>query len=730
MKKTFLSFLVVSFTFVLCAQDRQLTNEDIWYSPTFSMEYVSGLNSMNDGIHYTSLDRSDDGMAINKYTYAKGVKVSTLVTEKDLGEGIYIDDYSFSSDESQILIASEKESIYRRSSKSHYYIYTIADKKLEKLTEKGAEKERLANISPDGTKVAFVKDNNIFIKDLTSKETLQVTKDGVNNAIINGATDWVYEEEFGFDNGLYWSPSSSFIGYYKFEESEVPEFNMAYYEEALYPSLYTFKYPKAGEKNSLVNAYIYNTKNRNSQKVDLQMDADHYIPRIKWTASGDNLCVMKMNRHQNHLQFYLAKAEFTKSMTIKPKEIYAEKSETFIDVNDNLIFLADGKRFLWNSKKDGYNHIYLVSMDVMGKEKQLTTGAWDVNEFIGFNKDNGKVYYTSSEKGAIECQLYSVDLKGKKKTLVDKPGYSEPVFSKSYKYFINYHTDANTPYHITLHDANGKLVRDMVTNHDLKKTIEGFNFQEKSFFKFDNEQGVSLNGWMIKPPNFDESKKYPVLLAIYGGPGSNTVKNSFGGRNLYWHQMLAQKGYIVVSVDPRGTMYRGKEFEHSTYMQLGKLETEDMISTAKYLGKMDFVDAERIGIQGWSYGGYLSSLCMTKGADFFKAGIAVAPVTNWRFYDSIYTERFMRTPQENASGYDDNSPINHVDKLKGAYLLVHGSGDDNVHHQNSMEMINALVKENKEFDLMIYPDKNHGIYGGTTRLHLFNKMTEFLLENL
>ncbi|MFT4660326.1 MAG: dipeptidyl-peptidase-4 [Patiriisocius sp.] len=728
MKNITLLLICVATTFLSVAQDKLLTNEDIWYSRTFSMDNVSGLNSMNDGLHYTSLDGSETGSSIVKYAYKSGETIGSLVSDSDLGPGVSIDDYSFSADESKILIASEKESIYRRSSKSHYYIYDLASKKVEKLTGVDDQKERLAQFSPDGSKIAFVKDNNIFCKDLVSKVVLQVTYDGEVNKIINGATDWVYEEEFGFHNGLSWSANGDFIAYYKFEESEVPEFNMAYYRKELYPLQYKFKYPKAGEKNSLVNIYIYNTKNRHSQKVNLDMTAEDYIPRVKWTADDNTLCIMKMNRHQNHLQFLNAKAGFTKAMSIEANEIYSEKSETFIDINDNLIFLEDGMRFLWNSKKDGYNHIYMY--DFNGKEIQLTKGAWDVIEFIGYDKNTKRIFFTSSEKGAIERQVYAVNLKGKKTILIDKPGTSDPVFSEGYKYFINYHSDANTPYHITLHDNKGKLVRTLVDNDALKETIKDYNFQPKTFFDFKNDGGTSLNGWIIKPPNFDENKKYPVLLAIYGGPGSNTVLNNYGGNNFYWHQMMAQKGYLIVSVDPRGTMNRGKAFEHSTYLQLGKLETEDMISTAKYLGDLSYVDENRIGIQGWSYGGYLSSLCMTKGADYFKAGVAVAPVTNWRYYDSIYTERFMRTPQENASGYDDNSPINHVEKLKGAYLLVHGSGDDNVHHQNSMEMITALVKENKEFDLMIYPDKNHGIYGGTTRLHLFNKITKFLEENL
>lgn len=728
MKKSFFSLLFIAVGLAVFAQNKNLSVEDIWYSRTFSTDYVSGLNSMNDGLHYTSLEQNNGATEIVKYTYKDGKKVAVIASTVDLPAGVSIDDYTFSADEKKLLIASDDEAIYRRSSKAIYYVYDITSKATTPLCSPKMGKVSQATFSPDGTKVSFVYANNLYYKDIASDKQVKITTDGEFNKIINGAVDWVYEEEFGFAQGHYWSPSNDFIAYYKFDESDVVEFNMAMYYNQLYPHQYKFKYPKAGEKNSLVNIYVYNLKNSNNQKVMLKMDAEQYIPRIKWTDGDNDLCILKMNRHQNDLKFYIAHAGYTKSLAIKADEIYHETSKTFIDINDNLIFLDGGQKFFWNSKKDGYNHIYLINRD--GSEKQLTKGSWDIIDFIGYDTKRKRVLFTSAENGPLEKQVYAVDLKGKKKTLIGKTGNNDPDFSEGFNYIMNYHTDANNPYVITLHNADGKLVRELVDNKALKATMESFDFQEKTFFTFDNDAGVPLNGWMIKPPNFDESKQYPVLFAIYGGPGSNRVSNSFDGRSYYWHQMLAQKGIIVACVDPRGTMYRGKEFEHSTYMNLGKLETEDMISAAKYMGNMPYVDKDRIGIQGWSYGGYLSSLCMTKGADYFKAGIAVAPVTNWRYYDSIYTERFMRTPQENASGYDDNSPINHVDKLKGAYLLIHGSADDNVHYQNTMEMINALVAANKEFDLMIYPDKNHSIYGGTTRLHLFQKMTDFLLENL
>ena len=721
------AFCLLSFTISLSSQ-KELTNKLIWASNEFRTEYVSGLNSMKDGEHYTSLDYSKEGNEINKYSYRTGEKIETLVSSADL-EGIdAINDYEFSSDENQLLLASEMEGIYRHSSKSNYFIYDLATKKLKPLTDHQLGKQRLADFSPNGRKVAFVRNNNLFVKDLTDDSERRLTEDGKYNEVINGATDWVNEEEFGFDKGFEWSPEGNYIAFYRFDESEVKEFDMATYGN-LYPGEYRFKYPKAGETNSKVEIYIADLQNKKNLKVDLGSETDIYIPRIKWSKRTGDLTVMRLNRHQNHLEFLSANVLSTRSHIITPIKYYDETSETYIEINDNLIFI-DERKFLWNSDKDGYNHIYLF--DTKGNLlKQITRGNWDVIDFLGYDPLTNRVFYTSSQEGATEKHVYAANLKGSSpKRMSSKAGYNEASFSKGFKFFINYHSDANTPYNISLHDSRGKKIRTLKDNQNLVETIRDYNFQPKEFFSFTTSQNTELNGWMIKPPKFQPGQKYPVVLAIYGGPGHNTVLNSWGGRNLYWHQMLAQQGFIVVSVDNRGTLYRGRDFKNSTYLQLGKLETEDMIETAKYLQTQKYVDSERIGIQGWSYGGYLSSLCMTKGAEYFKVGIAVAPVTNWRFYDTIYTERFMRTPQENADGYDDNSPINHVDKLEGAYLLVHGSGDDNVHYQNTMEMINALVAADKQFELFIYPDRNHGIYGGNTRKHLFDKMTTFLKENL
>ena len=721
---------IALFSLQTLAQTEKITNELVWYSREFSPDYVSGIRSMNDGKHYTSLKRVDGKMAVVKYAYKSGDEVGTVVSSEDIftqGDR-QIENYTFSKDEKQMLIATEVESIYRHSTKANYFVHNLEDGTTRPLADSEKGKQRLAEFSPDGTKVAFVRGNNLFVYELDTKQELQITIDGEMNKIINGATDWVYEEEFAIDKGFYWSPESDRIAFYKFDEGHVKEFQMALYN-GLYPEQYKFKYPKAGERNSIVLIYIHDLNAETTKLVDSGEKTDIYYPRIKWTESNDGLAIMRMNRHQNHLEFLVTDLSKEQPFALSTSKFYDETSETYIEINDNLIFLEDGNGFLWNSMMDGYNHIYHFGMD--GKvKKQLTKGEWDVIAFEGFDHDDETVYYTSAEVSPMEKHLYSADLKGKKKKLSEESGYNSATFSNTYDYYINYHTSASTPYHITLHNSKGKEIRVLEDNSALKGRLKKYDLSEKEFFSFENREVTSLNCWMIKPPNFDETKEYPVYVSIYGGPGSNTVKDSWGGSNYFYHQLLAQEGYIVVSCDPRGTMYRGREFNHSTYLQLGKLETQDFIDFAKYLGGQDYIDSERIGMQGWSYGGYMTSLAMTKGADYFKMGIAVAPVTNWRYYDTIYTERFMRTPQENADGYDDNSPINHVEKLEGAYLLVHGSADDNVHYQNSMEMINALVEANKEFDFFVYPNKNHGIYGGKTRWHLFNKMLEFTKANL
>lgn len=727
MKKIIFCFFVVlsGYTHVFAQQTtKQITLEDIWQTYKFFPETKNDVVHMNDGEHYCMLEND---IMINQYEYKTGEKTATIVRTSQLvpeGEkdGISIDEFEFSADETKILIATATEQIYRHSSVSDYYVYDLSTSKLTKLSSGG--KQRLASFSPKGDQVAFVRDNNIFIKNLASGKETQVTSDGLYNNIINGATDWVYEEEFSFSRAWFWSPDGSKLAYYRFDESKVKEYDMVKYD-SLYPTIYKYKYPKAGESNSVIGIFIYDVASGKSTSVDIGKETDIYIPRIKWTEDPSKLAVFRMNRLQNYLEILIADAS---TGTTKP--VYTEKNKYYIDITDNLFFLGNKKQFIYSSEKDGYSHVYLLSLE--GKpEVQLTKGKWDVTEVKGIDEKNKLVYFVSAEESPMDRALYSVKLDGTGKIkLSQKKGTNEPEFSKGFRYFINSYSDANTPFVVTINKANGKEIKNLVDNASLFSLMKDFGFTKKEFFKFKTSENIELNAWMIKPASFDSAKKYPVFMFVYGGPGVQTVENSWGYFDFSWAEMLAQKGYIVVSVDNRGTGARGEEFKKCTYLQLGKLETIDQIESAKYLGSLAYVDSKRIGIFGWSYGGYMSALCLTKGADYFKMGIAVAPVTNWRYYDNIYTERFMGLPKDNASGYDDNSPINHVKKLKGKFLLMHGTADDNVHFQNSMELVKSLVNANKQFETFFYPNKNHNISGGVTRFHLYKKMTDFILENL
>ncbi|MFL2570076.1 MAG: S9 family peptidase [Flavobacteriales bacterium] len=712
-------YLVLMFPIVLMAQKKEVTIENIWKTYDFYPKSVSGFNSMQDGNYYSKLDKKGDNSQINKYSFRTGQKIRTLVNSKNIE--IDINNYTFSKDEMKVLFANETEKIYRYSSKSIYHIYNLKTKKLEKLSD---DKVMYADFSPSGDKVAYVNSNNLFVKDLSNSKTIQITTDGELNQIINGATDWVYEEEFGLTQAFFWSPDGKKIAFYKFDEREVKEFSMDMFNAELYPSQYQFKYPKAGEDNSKLSIHIYNFDDGETTTISLNKSYE-YIPRMNWTKSNDLLYILAMNRHQNELDFILYNT--TNSLS---EILFSEKDKYYIDVHDNTTFTDDGQSLIWTSEKSGFNHIYLVNLE-NGQSQQVTTGNWEVTKYHGMNQDDNKVFYTSNEEGAINKSLYCINLDGSDKTkLSEDLGTHSSTFSNGMKYYSNTYSTADTPPYISLHNHTGKEIRVLEDNAELSTKMEEFDLTKKEFFSFTTSEDVHLNGWMIKPSDFDPNKRYPVFMFLYGGPGSQQVVNSWGWFNYFWYQHLAQKGYIVACVDNRGTGGRGAEFKKMTYLQLGKYETIDQIEANRYLAKLPYVDENRIGIQGWSYGGYMSSLAITKGADVFKTAIAVAPVTNWRYYDNIYTERYMRTPQENASGYDDNSPINHVDSLKGNYLLIHGTADDNVHVQNTYEMVSALVKANKQFDLFVYPDKNHGIYGGNTRLHLYKLMTDYILENL
>lgn len=696
---------------------KNISVEDI-YRGEFRTQGLQSLASLNNGTEYLILNYNRDRtQTIDKYSYKTGEKTGTLVSSADLS--LPIRDYILSSDEKQMMIISESSQIFRRSSNDKVHILNLETKELTSLSD---DLVRSPSFSPDGKKVAYVFENNIYYKNLESGAVIQATTDGVTNKLINGVTDWVYEEEFAIVKAYEWSPNSEQIAFISFDESAVPEFSMDVYGNELYQKPYVFKYPKAGEKNAVVALHQFTLSTGARKEVALGRNEEFYIARINYSPNG-KLAAQVLNRHQNVLDFYYVDASGKASIA------FTEKDTAYVDVTDDLTFLKDGS-FLWTSEKDNWRHIYLY--DANGTEKkQLTKGNWDVTSYYGYDAKSKRIYFQSTEDGSINRGIYSISLKGKKKQkLSSQTGTNSASFSKNFTYFINTFSSATTPPVYTLNNAkDGKKVREIKNNNDLTTKLNDYQVAQKEFSTI-NINGNDLNMWTMKPKDFDPNKTYPLFMTQYSGPGSQSVANSWYGANDFWYSMLANEGYIVVCVDPRGTGFKGADFKKVTQKELGKYEVEDQIAAAKQLGSMDYVDASRVGIWGWSYGGFMSSNCLLKGNDTFSMAIAVAPVTNWRFYDSIYTERYMTTPQENASGYDENSPINHVDKLKGKYLLVHGTADDNVHVQNTMRMVEALVQADKQFDWAIYPDKNHGIYGGNTRIHLYNKMTNFIKENL
>jgi len=706
----------------IAQQKKTVSLEDVFKSNTFSQKSVYGINWMKDGQYYSSLQRDLTGPRVVKINVATGEEAEVLIDGGALG--VNFSSYSFNPDESKALIASEVESIYRRSSKGIFHVVDLKNGTAQKLME--GEKIMYATLSPDNDKVAFVKDNNLFVVDLATNALTQVTQDGKWNHIINGAADWVYEEEFSMSKAFEWSPDGKKIAFIRFDETEVPEFNMQTWGK-LYPEDYRFKYPKAGEKNAEVSIHIYHLDSKETIHVNAGEEKDIYLPRIYWTNDGNALAYIRLNRLQNQLDLLYANAKDGSSQLI-----LQENAKTYVDLNynDDLRFLEGNKGFIRTSEQDGFKHIY--HHDNQGKLiRQITSGNWEVTNLVGVDEKNKKIYYISTEASPLERNLYVINMDGKgKKVLTPEKGSTSVNMSKDFKYYIANHSNAQTPLKVTLNEASGKLVKVLEDNAELKSKLETYSLSPREFFSFNTIDGTALNGYMIKPADFDESKKYPVLMYVYGGPGSQNVTNSWGGTRDFWHHHLAAEGYIVVCVDNRGTGARGRDFKHMTYANLGKLETEDQIAGAKFLAGMPFVDASRIGIWGWSYGGYMSSLALLMGNEVFKAAIAVAPVTTWRYYDTIYTERYLQTPQLNAAGYDDYSPITHVNKMKGNYLLIHGTGDDNVHYQNAVDMVDALIKADKHFDVMFYPNRNHGIYGGNTTWHLYSLMTDWIKRKL
>lgn len=730
--KKLLILLVISLTFFTgrAQQAQKITLEDIFQKGTFRAQSVYGLRSMNNGIHYTTLEAQSK---IVKYSYKTGEEVEVLfdITKIDDAPISSFSAYVFSDDETKILLTTERKSIYRRSYTAEFYVWNSVTEELSQLSDKGAQ--QLATFSPDGNYVAYVRDNNIFIKNLKFGSTHQATSDGKFNEIINGAPDWVYEEEFGYNKAFWWSPDSKFLAYVRFDEREVREFSMPMYSGAaptleknkLYPGEYTFKYPKAGETNSTVEVYSYEVKTKIAIKVDIGEKTDIYVPRLKWTPDDNELVVMRLNRHQNQIDILYANP-----YTGDTRNFLTEKNNRYIaeDFLDAFTYLKDGS-FVVQSERDGWSHLYLY--DKQGFEiTQLTEGEFDVTDFYGYDEDKELYYYQAAAESPLRREVYYVsEDKEEKGKLSNLEGTNRAVFSTNYKYFINYYSSAKTPNYITLHEnKKGEQIRFLQDNTVLKNTLNRMEIPQKEFFTFTTSEGIELNGWMLKPNDFDTSKKYPVFMTQYSGPNSQSVTDSWAG--VSWNEYLAQEGFLVVCVDPRGTGARGEDFRKVTYMQLGRYESDDQVEAAKYLTSLPYVDAENISIFGWSYGGFMTLLTLEKGGDLFKAGIAVAPVTSWRFYDTVYTERYMRKPQENPEGYDDNSPLSHAGNIKGNLLIIHGTADDNVHAQNTFEMTEKMVQAGVQFDMAMYTNRNHGIRGGNTSMHLYTKMVNFLKDNL
>jgi len=724
----FLLFWFLAGSLAVAQQKQPLELEDIFKRYRYYPSSVYGIEWMKDGRYYSSLA----GNKVVKLDITTGQPAETLVDGNALPNGgIDIENYSFSADEQQMLLEVERESIYRRSFKSYYYVYNRGTKKLTALNSD--DKLSYATFSPDGSKVAYVRNNNLFYVSLDNMQEVAITTDGRFNEIINGGADWVYEEEFSMSKAFAWSPNSQMLAFWRFNESKVTEYNMQVWgnpdpSRSLYPEDYRFKYPKAGEDNAEVAIKIFHLNGAKTVNVDIGAEKDIYIPRMYWQANTDFLSVIRMNRLQNVLEILHANTESGATNVV-----LKETAETYVDINftDDLTYLNDGKSFIRTSEQDGYKHIYHYKNDGT-LIRQITQGNFEAESVLGIDQQNKVIYYLSTEDSPLERHVYSINFKGKKKTkLTERSGTYNANFSPDFSYYIEYFNSVDEPNIISLRKApNAELVKVLEDNAGLKRRLAGVQMGSKEFFSFAIEDGTQLNGYMIKPHDFDPNKQYPVLMFVYGGPGSQTVTNSFGGMRNMWFNYLANQGYIIVSVDNRGTGARGRDFKHITYAQLGKYEAQDQIAAAKYLGQQSYVDASRIGIWGWSYGGYMSSLCLFLGNDVFKMAVAVAPVSNWRLYDTIYTERYLKRPQDNESGYDAYSPLSHVDKLKGNFLLIHGTGDDNVHFQNSVMLQEALIQADKYFDSFYYPDRNHGIYGRNATFHIRKTISNYVLNNL
>ncbi|WP_417154090.1 S9 family peptidase [Rikenella microfusus] len=719
MKKGICAAVLALAAGIASARPGQIGYDDI-AGGKLSARSIGGLRPMADGEHYTTLK---DG-AVLRWRYADGGLVDTLFAPP---AGFpEVEGYTMSDDERKMLIVTGRVPIYRHSARADYYVYDRTSRDLRPLSSGGKQQE--ATLSPDGTKAAFVRDNNLFTVDLASPQFTerQVTTDGRHGKIINGIPDWVYEEEYSFSRAYEWAPSSDAIAFYRFDESGVKEYSMNTFRGKLYPENYDFKYPKAGEANSVVEIKIYRFDSDSTLSVNLDSETtDIYVPRIGWTSDG-RLAVHWLNRMQNRYRILAADASTGASSVL-----YEERNPRYIErINDQTAtFLPDGKGFVVKSERDGWMHLYRY--DMQGRlVNRITEGEWEVTALCGIDPRNGRVYYQSTEGSPLRRGIYSIGLNGKGKKLLsaaDQAGTHSGVFGPGYRYWIDYFSNSTTPTVVTLRrTADGKAVRVLEDNAALRERLRtDYLLPRKEFFTFTTPEGVELNGYLLKPADFDSTKRYPVLMTQYSGPGSQQVADRWGWS---WETALLREGVLVACVDGRGTGFRGEEFRKCTYGNLGGLETQDQISAARYLGTLPWVDPARIGIYGWSYGGFMALNCILKGADVFALAVAVAPVTSWRYYDTIYTELYNGLPQDNAAGYDDNSPVRFAHLLKGKLLLAHGTGDDNVHIQNSYEMIERLVEAGKPFEMLIYPDKNHGM--GSSRDHLLRRAIGFVKANL
>ena len=693
----------------------------------FRQETLSEVHPMADGETYAQI--SADGKRIVTYSFKTGKEVGVLF-DATTARGAQIgrvQGYIVSPDGRRLLIQTNTKSIYRRSFTAEYYIFMIQNNKLEPLSDGGPQQTPV--FSPDGNQIAFVRDNNIhLVKLLYDNAESQVTKDGKRNEIINGIPDWVYEEEFSTNSSMVFSADSKQIIWIRYDETDVPQYSMQLFKGLApeqeqyrdYPGLYTYKYPVPGKQNAKVKVLSYDIKSHQTRTIDLPLDADGYIPRIKMTNDPTRIMIFTLNRHQDDLKIYMANPLSTVAkLIIEDKIDKYVKEETFEDVQ-----ISD-KYILLPSERDGYNHLYLYNHN--GQQlRQIVNDRYVVKQVYGVDDATGDVYFAANPTGATEQQVMVAHQNGKIETLTQKAGVSNAIFSTNFKYFIHIWSDLDNPLQYTLCQNNGKALQTLIDNHELKARLAKFDLGKKELFQFKTSEGVTLNGWIVKPIDFNPSKQYPVIMYQYGGPGNQQVLNQWGigmsGNGALLEQYLCQQGYICVCVDNRGTGGRGAEFEKCTYLRLGELESRDQVETAIWLGQQAYVDKNRIGIWGWSYGGWNTLMSMSEGRPVFKAGVAIAPPTNWRFYDTIYTERYMRTPQENPKGYDEVNPIARASNLSGALLLCHGLADDNVHYRNTAEYVEALVQADKDFRQLVYTNRNHSIFGGNTRRHLFRQV--------